>query len=540
MRSPLRERGVLPAALALYLAALAGLVAVSVRLGGGTFTYPLDDTYIHLALAKHFAQGQAWGLTPGEFASCSSSPLWTLLLAAFSGRPATPPSLDAVFGASPPAPLLLAALFGIVAMVVAHRVLRPRIANPTILFLVLVTAMASTPLPTLGMSGLEHALHACLVLVFVGTCGSVLSRDAAERRERWGLLLLAALLGSVRYESLMLVFCACLLFAWRRAWGFAVALGLAAIAPVVAYGLWSMSHGWFFLPNSILLKVNVAVPSGGLPQESALAALARSPHLLGLMLAAGFLLFTSLRAGRRWSAGQVAVGLFLATAILHLLFARVGWLFRYEAYLVFLGVVVVALAAGESSDRLWPRGAPAAWRWTRTAALLALIAPLGLRAGDALGRTPQASKNIHDQQIQMGEFVALYYRGHGVAANDVGAVSYLGDVRMLDLFGLADLEVARRKMRGAYRTEDIRELARERDVSVAVVYDSWFEPLGGVPAEWVRAGEWTITRNVVCGDDRVTWYAVEPGEAERLIGNLKEFARRLPPDVGGSGAYVQR
>jgi len=46
----------------------------------GNFTYLLDDAYIHLALAKNFALHGVWGMTPHEFSSSSSSPVFTFLI----------------------------------------------------------------------------------------------------------------------------------------------------------------------------------------------------------------------------------------------------------------------------------------------------------------------------------------------------------------------------------------------------------------------------------------------------------------------------
>ena len=46
----------------------------------GQFIYPLDDAYIHLAIADQWAQTGVWGISPGQFASASSSPLFTFCL----------------------------------------------------------------------------------------------------------------------------------------------------------------------------------------------------------------------------------------------------------------------------------------------------------------------------------------------------------------------------------------------------------------------------------------------------------------------------
>ena len=77
------------------------------------------------------------------------------------------------------------------------------------------------------------------------------------------LLVLAALLAATRYEGLFLVLWACIAFALRRRLGFAVALGLVGLAPMVGNGLWAVSHGWLFFPSSILLKANLPELAGG-------------------------------------------------------------------------------------------------------------------------------------------------------------------------------------------------------------------------------------------------------------------------------------
>ena len=48
---------------------------------GGVFSYPVDDVYIHMELAKNLAFNNTWGINEGEFGSASSSPLYTVLLA---------------------------------------------------------------------------------------------------------------------------------------------------------------------------------------------------------------------------------------------------------------------------------------------------------------------------------------------------------------------------------------------------------------------------------------------------------------------------
>src|SRR5262245_39870783 len=171
-----------------------------------------------------------------------------MLLAAWMG----------VFGVGSEAPLLLATLFGLAAIVVAYRALRQNVATPGLVWGALALAMVAAPLPTMSLSGLEHALPTALALAFVVECADQISRGNADFASRARLVALALLLGGVRYESLLLVGVACLLFAIRRRrLQYPIVIGLAALAPVLAYGMWSRSHGWFILPNSVLLKANV-------------------------------------------------------------------------------------------------------------------------------------------------------------------------------------------------------------------------------------------------------------------------------------------
>lgn len=51
----------------------------SVSKTGNHYVYPLDDAYIHLAVAKNFAIHHVWGITEYQFSSTSSSPLFTFI-----------------------------------------------------------------------------------------------------------------------------------------------------------------------------------------------------------------------------------------------------------------------------------------------------------------------------------------------------------------------------------------------------------------------------------------------------------------------------
>ena len=80
---------------------------------------------------------------------------------------------------------------------------------------------------------------------------------------------------------------------------------------------------------------------------------------------------------------------------------------------------------------------------------------------------------------------------------------------------------------------EIFDFAKNLNVKIAIVYESWFEGQNGsfLPSQWIKVGQWTIANNVVCGSDTVTFFAVDSTATEELNTNLKAFSKELPNDV---------
>jgi len=483
---------------------------------GGHLVYALDDAYIHMAVARSLARHGVWGVTPYEFTSSTSSLAWPLLLAV----------TDLVAGVREATPLVLNLLFAGASVLLADRLLRG--APPVLRAVALIALVFFTPLPTLVLSGMEHTLQIAAVFWLLDRVRAT-EEDAAETTRTLVLLGAAsALAASARYESLFLIAPAAVLLWIDRRRRAAVTAVVAAVIPLAAYAAVSVAHGWPPLPNSLLLKRATFEGSGAAAildrlGGHALHALAGAPHLLVLLVAV--LVLSALRpapaAMRRWDA------IFVVGTVLHLQLAALGWLFRYEAYLVAIGVVLVARHLAEPSSDAAAFGTAA--RAALTVAVLVAAAPLVTRAAQAADQTPRAVKNIYEQQYQMGLFLHGLPAGSTVMANDIGAIAYLADVRLIDLYGLATRETARARREGRVDRALLARLAAPVPPAAVVIYRSWFAD--AIPPDWIQVGTWKVPEEVVVADRTVSFYATRPAEAALLARALATFAARLPASV---------
>jgi hypothetical protein len=338
------------------------------------------------------------------------------------------------------------------------------------------------------------------------------------------------------------------LFFLRGRWLTGVAVGIAGFGSILLYGAISLAKGWSWLPSSILLKGNFPrFTNLGTAFDSvfgpAYANIKVGPHLVAVVAASLFLALYAADKGRAlWDSRQVMTAIFVPIAFAHIQFCMVALFFRHESYLVALGmVVIVTQLADQLPEKLFGTAADRTLVPKHVGGLLLaafLIYPCAVRAGAATIFLPQASKNIYEQQYQMARFIERYYQGSTVALNDIGAVNFLADVHCLDLWGLANYEVTQLMRRHEYHTPDILRLSREAGVKVALVYDTWYTPLGGLPREWVWVGQWALPDNVVAGGDTVSIYAVDQSETVPLMQKLQDFSALLPKEVRQSGRYL--
>lgn len=494
----------------------------------GHFCYPLDDTFIHLSVAKHLVSDGVWGITSEEYGAASSSPLYTIILAIFIWL-GFPQLL---------LPFWLNVVFSFALLFLADHYLRKNGLKPVPVFCTLQGMIWLIPLPVITLLGMEHVLHTLFVLILLqGAVGLIQVPVDWKRTSYVGIIAALALL--TRLESLFVIAGIGLLFTLKKRFKQAVWLSVVALLPLLVLGLWSIKSGGHFLPNSILIK-GVVDKEGSLIHSLLAGKLPASVHFISFqapfrLMISGIivLVLIKLLTIRHYNSsipGQLMF-MWFVTCALHLLFARIGWLYRYEAWLIGIGIFVLGMGSG--LEYQWKIMFLRRHQLLPALGILLIVStislPLVLRAKESSDNVSLACKNIYEQQFQMARFLAQYYHHVPIAANDVGAISYYGDNNIIDLWGLGNNEVATSKLKGRYTVDFLEGLAVEKDVSIAVIYDSWFAK--DLRKKWIKVGSWQIFNNVICGDDRVSFYATEPSSVLLLQKNLKNFESSLPNEV---------
>jgi hypothetical protein len=497
--------------LTLYFAGVAALLAITLSLSRGHFSYSLDDPYIHLALAQQILHGH-YGLNAGEPSAPSSSILWPYLLAPFSRTPV-----------AAWIPFVYNLICGAVTCVIIGRIAdrwQPgrtpdvsRVSRWLVAFLLIVVGN----LYGLTFVGMEHMLQ----ITLVSACAyGLLAAYQGEPIPFW-VLLCAALAPLVRYEDLAFtlpVVLVCWLQGRRQA---AIWTGLATLLPLLAFSFFLHSLGLFWLPSSVLVKGGAADSHMSLLQAVGhqmrvmqsiyLSPSSHSGMLITLMeLSLILLMWVERKNPMRMkvlAAAVLGIGLMMT-------FGPFGWFYRYEVCVrLFAALILMSLLYGRKQIPMW--------------ALAAGLAVVGFPYMQALIETPAACTEIYRQQYQMHRFVDDYYHGN-TAVNDLGWVSFNhGDQRyILDLVGLASQEAAEQ---GKQKTPAwLADIAHRHRVGLVMIYSKWFPQ---TPSSWTLIGvlnQRTGRLHGLLGSDQVRLYATPDSDLPAMRKLVQEFARTLP------------
>lgn len=492
---------------------------------GHRYIYPIDDVYIHLALAKNFAEHGVWSINTTGFDSASSSILYTLLLS-FCIK---------VFGNWEYYPLLINIVSGYLTVYVIFRYFRDFYGEKEIIWALLLFLPFSL-LYVMVLFGMEHTLHMFLISIAI----YFIHKNILEnfRGKSFTILLVTVFfLSIVRFESMF--FTASLAFALllRKNVMQAILVLVTGFSPIVIFGLISQNEGGYFFPNSVMIKGNF--PAGEHFLYSCWNLL-----LNGIILNFSFykwlffpLLIIVIHLFKKYKKGKV-VALFknetliitiVCTAMLHSLFAILKY--RYENYLMIaLLLIIIPIISKFVEEIKWKQIDFTIFNILNLASIGFIIFISFYRFGYHHNVLKFCSKGINEQQVEMSRFLHDFYSGEKVVANDIGAISYFSQVHLLDIVGLGSTEVAHMKVANKNLTRTkadlitkkfITNFVSENNYQVAVIYPEWFQP---IPSNWIPVASWTINeRSFGPAIHRVVFYALEPEEVRQLQQNLMKF-----------------
>jgi hypothetical protein len=297
-----------------------------------------------------------------------------------------------------------------------------------------------------------------------------------------------------------------------------------------------VSHGWEFFPNSLLLKTSDSNPSDGMLLSVLRAAVhvarraAENPGLLLLAAAAMLRIAWSVVFDKRgWQLRHAADIVFVVSYIQHIVLARMGWFYRYEAYLVCIGLATAAVHLGEVFTQ--PRSR---MRLAVVGLTIASVGLLGARAVQSMIETPSACLDRMNEHIATIRFVNSYRDSATIVVNDIGAPSFFCPrARILDMFGLGSIEPLRfRRSVAGYSSADLDRWARQQHASFAVLKPEWWrEVFHRIPDDWIPVASWGLPQNVVFRDSTVMFFAFDTVSAVGFSAALEGFADSLPAQV---------
>jgi hypothetical protein len=529
----LPKKWILPIAFFFLIALLIILEIPMLRFSNGLLIYPRDDGYIRMAIARNLADAGVWGLSPHEFSNASSSIFYPILLAA----------CFKLLGPQPIIPFLvnLAAAVGFI--ITLQRWLKEQGLPPFHQLLILLISIYLTPLHIMVVYGMEHTLQIWVSLLFIFSLSEWMSQeknvDGKYPASPWSLYFYGLLITVIRYEGIFLIGVACLVLLVRRKWMAAALLLIAAFFPLTIFGIYSIAHDGYFIPNSILVKA-IPLPLNGetignfLKEEIVNKTL--YPYLTMGNVAANRLLillplvywhyFSSLRTNKLY---RYILFFTLAITFLHLVFANANLYYRYEAYLVACGLVMPAVLLAKEGIPLFSvkntlTRCIAAWT------IIFLLYPFFSRSWAAYQEAGDGFLHEYQYNYQAARFLHTYYGDATVVMDESGIASFLSKGKKLDVItGIAYTDITRVRVEGSIPLGYLDYLVKKQKPLIALIVDKKYHPL--LRQGWTKVAAWYTSAKLPLGESELDIYAVDPTVVASLRANLKQFQTTMPGGI---------
>ena len=508
----------------------------------GTFGFPLDDSWIHAQFARNVALGNGFSYNAGVPVSGSTAPLWTLITAAGYLVTGEPVLVTKVLGV-----LLLGLTVFFMYTLVRAISNDPREA----LFAAILTGV----LPRLvwaSLSGMEVSL--AVMLSLAGVAAHVLYGRAGDRRQYFSTLLFG--LATLARPECAVFFVAAMLdralvatfIRWRelaaRDWIVPVLIHACVFLAVIApFLIFSRKFGIGFLPNTAYAKAL-------LWNKGLIAALATDSkaELIRSFTTNPFDYFMSFL--HESLNNNPVLFTFAGIGFLRLVFLEpYGENSRYRSFIIPLIVILFPLAIGVfvpfgtadyqegryiapvvplvlivgvvgvyGAARYGARvfseskfmGPPARTVLERSLIWLLMLLALASQGRNIWYRAQIYGKevsNIEDMQVSIGKWVDQNLPKDALlAVNDVGAITYFSQRRVLDTVGLISPEVLDYRRSGERLETASFRFLRARRPDYAILFPDWYPNIVQNDELVEPIHRVVLDENVICGGKEMVVY----------------------------------
>lgn len=488
------------------------------------YIYPLDDVYIHLALAKNFALHGVWSVNTYGFDSASSSINYTLLLSL----------LIKIFGNSEKYPLIINIILGLGSVFVYYKFFKDFYGKQEIL-LALLLLFPFSLLHVMVLQSMEHTMHIFIMLCLLYFIKKQEKQNFSDKNF-YIILILIAINSLTRFESMFFTIPFAVILFLRKKIAKSLWVLICGFLPIIIFGMISINNGGFFFPNSIVYKGQFPINNGALHiiiNYFKVAFVYNNSFWKWLffpimLIILNFLKDYSLNFKEIIKKETISL-IIICNGFFHVFFARFEY--RYENYLMISLLLVLVPIISNFFANFRNHILQFNINNIVFGFICSMIFIIGLYRFYYYNKVLlQSSGNIYRQQIQMSTFLHEFYKNKTVAANDIGAISYFSEVNLVDLIGLGSTNVVKfydenraLPLNSLQEKEKhfFRKLLHDKNCNVIVIYKEWFE--NSIPENWIPVASWTGEKGYGPAINTVVFYAQNKKEAFELKTKLKKF-----------------
>jgi len=521
---------------------LAGSYLFGMLKVAGAPGFPLDDSWIHLQFAKNLITGNGFSYNADIPVNGSTSPLWTLLLAGAWGI------IPSYFAAA----VVLGVLFSVLTCIYSYKIAQTITKENNYPLLAGMLVAVTPPLAWAALSGMEPPLYAFLALA--GIYFHITFRGKSDWRQ-YAATSTFALTAVARPECLILFPIAVIdNFITRRLVDdgnkrelIKKSLLHAAVFLIILipYAVFNYTLSGSPVPTSFSAKVGNRgivdlIAHGNIRNltiivyyvfqnyHDLIKSCVENNFILSLFFIIGFiaLLFAPFREGSSHRSFILPLVLILQPLAMAVVTPFEGILIQNQRYIThFMPLLVIIELYGLftlpdvirglfklSSQKRGPVSIPG----SMSIAVLLLIFIVSFkvqffaRFSDAKPKSLQYAynvKNINEMQVRIGKWINENTDKNAViAANDIGAIAFFGNRRIIDTVGLVTPEIIPYLRKGPDRQKGLLEYLELKRPDYLVIFPNWYPMIAARSDLFEKVYSVRLKDNITAGGREMVVY----------------------------------